>query len=210
MTVCRCYYNISHVERKSYYFSRHGTTHKVNNLILLGTFANQNNSVTFSPKRKRSRCSFVPDSNLVELNYHHRKRFGPLALCFPENEASEMMLDESNKRNFITLMRYKTTGRHIPSWTGFQILISNNIPILKTAVGYLDCIDSSAAETSTIYQVFFCFSCIFTEYLIQHRLFGSLIFVFCDYFFALRHCIENIKNISSIHNFLRYIKIVKR
>ena len=75
-------------------------------------------------------------------------------------------------------MRYKTTGRRIPSWIGFQILISNNIPILKTAVGYLDCTDSSAAETSTIYQVFFCFSYVFTEYLIQHRLFGALIFVF--------------------------------
>ena len=115
----------------------HGTTHKVNNLILQGTFANQDNSLTFSPKRKRSHRSFVPDSNLVELNYHHGKRFGPPALSFPENEASELMLDESNKRNFLwTLMRYKTTGRCIPSWTGFHILISNNILILKTAVGY--------------------------------------------------------------------------
>ena len=160
MTVCRCYYNISHVERKSYYFSRHGTTHKVNNLILLGTFANQNNSVTFSPKRKRSRCSFVPDSNLVELNYHHRKRFGPPAHSFPENEASELMLDESNKRKFLwTLMRYKTTGRRIPNWTGFQILSSNNIPILKTAVGYLDFIDCcwDINNLSGILLLFLCF-----------------------------------------------------
>ena len=164
MTVCRCYYNISHVERKSYYFSRHGTTHKVNNLILLGTFANQNNSVTFSPRRKRSRRSFVPDSNLVELNYHHRKRFGPPALSFPENEASELMLDESNKRKFLwTLMRYKTTGRRIPSWTGFQIL-SSNYSDFKNCCWLSRLL--TAAEISTIYQVFFCFSCVFTEYLI--------------------------------------------
>ena len=38
--VCRCYYDISHVEWKSYYFSGHGTTHKGNNLIVKSTFAN--------------------------------------------------------------------------------------------------------------------------------------------------------------------------
>ena len=76
-------------------------------------------------------------------------------------------------------MRYKSTGRRIPSRTGFQILISNNIPILKTAVGYLDCIDSSAAEISTIYQVLFCFSCVFTEYLVQHTTLAIRAFDLC-------------------------------
>jgi len=82
------------------------------------------------------------------------KRIGPEAVSFPENEASDFILDDSNKRHCLwTLLRYKAPDFSIPSWTGFQISISNGIPLLQTTIGYLDCIDSSAAEMSTIYQV---------------------------------------------------------
>ena len=50
-------------------------------------------------------------------------------------------------------MRYTDITYSTPSWTGFQILISNDVPFLTTTVGYLDCIDASATEISTIYQV---------------------------------------------------------
>ena len=52
-----------------------------------------------------------------------------------------------------TLLRYKATNFGIASWSGFQISISNGIPLLQTSIGYLDCIYSSAAEMSTIFQV---------------------------------------------------------
>jgi len=50
-------------------------------------------------------------------------------------------------------MRFHDLKHSIQSWTGFQILISNQIPIIKTKVGYLDCIDAPASDMSTIYTV---------------------------------------------------------
>ena len=41
----------------------------------------------------------------------------------------------------------------IPSWTGFNIRMHGNLAVLKSSVNYLDCIDSSATDISTIYQV---------------------------------------------------------
>ena len=111
---------------------------------------------TSSPKKKRSRRSFCPTSNEAEVNYRYKKRVGPSNISFPENEASEFILDDSNKRHFLwALMRYKTPEFIIPSWTGYQICISKDVPILKTTVGYLDCINAPATEMSTIYQVLF-------------------------------------------------------
>ena len=129
--------------------------HKVNNIILQGTFEDRDRySKISSPKKKRSRRSFLPTFNESEVNYRYKKCVGPSFVSFPENEASDFILDDSNKRHFLwALIRYKTTEFRIPSWTGFQIYISNDIPVLKTTVGYLDCIDSSATEMSTIYQV---------------------------------------------------------
>ena len=73
---------------------------------------------------------------------------------FPENEASQFMMDDVNKRNFLwCLMRFNNINSSIPSWTGFQILMCENIPVLKSNILYLDCIDASATEMSTIYQV---------------------------------------------------------
>ena len=127
----------------------------MNNIILQGAFGyTDHHSKVSSPKKKRSRRSFIPNTGPADKNYCHKKREGPPVLSFPENEMSEFILDDSNKRQFLwSLMRYKTTEQKIPCWIDFRILISNNIPVLKTNVGYLDCIDSSAAEMSTIYQV---------------------------------------------------------
>ena len=145
------------IYEKYFYFPGYGTTHKVNNIILQGKFGDNNyDSNVSSPKRKRTRRSFIPDSRTAEVNYRYKKREGPPSTSFPENEVSQFILDDSNKRHFLwSLMRHKATEGRIPSWTGFQILISKTVPVLTTSIGYLDCIDASATEMSTIYQVFF-------------------------------------------------------
>ena len=132
-----------------------GTTLKVNNLIIQGSFGEREfHGKVHSPKRKRSRRSFSPTSCAPAVNYRYRKRIGPVAVSFPENEASNFILDDGNKRHFLwTLLRYKATNFRIPSWTGFQISINKGISLLRASTGYLDCIDLSAAEMSTIYQV---------------------------------------------------------
>ena len=132
-----------------------GTTHNVNNLLLQFSNGSFNESAVYtSPKRKRCRRSFQAASNSSEECYYYSKRVDPSALTFPTNKEKDFMIDNCNKSNFIwSLMRKNSIPRSIPSWTGFQIVVNNNIPTLKITVGYLDCINAPVTEISTVYQV---------------------------------------------------------
>ena len=41
----------------------------------------------------------------------------------------------------------------IPSWTGFHMIVRNNIVVFTPAINYIDCTDSSASGISAINQV---------------------------------------------------------
>ena len=106
---------------------------KVNKLIIQGSFGETEfHGKVHSLKRKRSWLSFSPTSCAPEINYRYSKRIGPMAVSFAENKASDFILNDSNKHHFLwTLLRYKANNFRIPSWTAFQISISNGIPLLK-------------------------------------------------------------------------------
>ena len=79
---------------------------------------------------------------------------GPKNLIFPENRDSEL-LKAKQRRIYLgwVILRKYSVERLIPSWTGFQILVSHNVLTLKTSVGYMDFIDSPATDITTIFQV---------------------------------------------------------
>ena len=132
--------------------------HKFNNRIiqnLQGSFGNAPQHLASLPKRKRNRRSYTLRSTITDYSdYRQTKRIGALPKEYPENKANEFMMDDINKRHFLwCLMRYNSIDSSIPSWTSFQILMCDKIPILKSNIGYLDCIDALATEISAIYQV---------------------------------------------------------
>ena len=129
--------------------------HKLNNLLLQFSNGSFNESAVYtSPKHKRCRRSFQAASNSREECCYYSKRVGPSALKLTTNKEKDFMIDDCNKSNFIwSLMRKNSIPQSIPSWTGFQMVVNNNIPILKTTVVCLDCINAVATEISTVYQV---------------------------------------------------------
>ena len=130
-----------------------GTSHKVNNILLQpGKFADA--TTRSSPKRKRSRRSFkLPDRGFFRP-YEAGKRIGPEPLKFYENDAREFMIADQEVLSRLWIMcRKMSVPQAIPSWTGFHMSVRNNIAVATTAIGYLDCIDSSASDISTINQV---------------------------------------------------------
>ena len=132
-----------------------GTTHRVNNLILQNVGNFNQTQLQLSPKRKRSRRSFISDTvnNDVE-GYILAKRAEPDAMVFYENEIKDFMFDDFQKLNFVwSLIRSISIPQSIPSWTGFHIEMTNDIPTLKTTVRYLDSINKPPTDMSTIYQV---------------------------------------------------------
>eukprot|EP00112_Aurelia_sp_Birch-Aquarium-sp1_P024033 Seg7404.3 transcript_id=Seg7404.3/GoldUCD/mRNA.D3Y31 product="hypothetical protein" protein_id=Seg7404.3/GoldUCD/D3Y31 len=44
-------------------------------------------------------------------------------------------------------------NQKIPSWTGFHILIRNEVIISKSKIAYLETIDSPATELSTVFEI---------------------------------------------------------
>ena len=76
---------------------------------------------------------------------------------FLENIQRDFMFADREKENFMwALLRFDSLPTQvIPSWTGFNIEIQEGVPILKSSVQYLDCLDAPATDMSTIYQVRF-------------------------------------------------------
>ena len=107
-------------------------------------------------KKRGRRRSFKPASDLSSsARYISGKRTGPSGMQFPENEEKDFMFADREKDTFLwTLLRYHSIPTQvIPSWTGFNILVQDGIPVLKSSIHYLDCIDAPATDISTIYQV---------------------------------------------------------
>ena len=120
-----------------------GTTHKVNNFLLQpGQFTGT--SPITSPKRKRSRRSFILPERQTLDPYIAGKHSGPKPLTFYENDARELIFahQEVLSRLWI-LSRKMSVPQAIPSWAGFHMSVRDNVVIVKTAIGYLDCIDAS-------------------------------------------------------------------
>ena len=94
-------------------FLGYETTHKVNNLILQGSFENiEPRHKASSPKKKRSCRSFLPIVSETCLQYCQKKRLGASVLTFRENEASEFIFDDANERLFLWyLMRVRSIPR---------------------------------------------------------------------------------------------------
>lgn len=104
--------------------------------------------------RKQKRRSFkARDTNTYGHGLVGGKRIGPEALKFPENEEKQFMFADREKANFIWSLMRLSLPRSIPSWTGFNITIEDQIPVMKSSILYLDCIDNPATEKTTIYQV---------------------------------------------------------
>lgn len=67
---------------------------------------------------------------------------------------ADLFADREQDNFLWVLLRWHSVPRQIiPSWTGFYITIHEGLPVMKSSIKYLDCINSSAADISTIYQV---------------------------------------------------------
>lgn len=75
-------------------------------------------------------------------------------MTFPGNDDRIFLLDEQSMINTPWILSRKSSvPQAIPSWTGFNIKIRDNITPSKCSVGYLECLDFPASDTSTIFEI---------------------------------------------------------
>ena len=119
-----------------------------------GRFATTEAAPPLSPKRKRSRRSLVLLERNAQPMYVAEKRQGPRPLKFCENDARDLIIaDQKVLSRLWVFSRKMSVPQMIPSWTGFIISVRSNITVVTTSIGYLDCIDASTSDISTINQV---------------------------------------------------------
>ena len=150
-------YVADNIDRNEETLSGHGTTHKVNNLLIQANGNFSASPLRYSPEIKRRRRSFKPSDSTDHVTPSFSgKRIGPGVLRFPANAGKEMMFAKLERDNFLwALLRWQSMPKQIiPSWTGFHITIQEGIPVMKSSIQYLDCIDAPATEKSTIYPIY--------------------------------------------------------
>ena len=43
--------------------------------------------------------------------------------------------------------------QYLPIWTGFNIIVRDQVVVMESTMHYLDCLDAPATETATIQEV---------------------------------------------------------
>ena len=86
--------------------------------------------------------------------YISRKRVGPALLSYHSNDERDFLLADQEVLYLTwTLARNSTLPQTIPSWKRFNIILRKDIPVSKSLVGYLDCLDEPATDNATIYHL---------------------------------------------------------
>ena len=83
-----------------------------------------------------------------------RKRIGPAPSPYQSNNKIEFLLADQELL-YLTwiLARNSSLPQTIPSWTGLNIILRRDVPVSKSLIGYLDCLDAPATYNSTIHHL---------------------------------------------------------
>lgn len=132
------------------------TSHRVNGIIIqpeVSTCRNQVTTLKTTDKSAKKKRSITPLP--VDIpEYNAGERTGP-----PVSSAQQINYSscETNaeKKNLVWVLarQLQTDEQLIPSWTGFNILIRDNITVKRDTVGYLPTINAPATQMSTVHEI---------------------------------------------------------
>ena len=146
------------IDRNEETLSGKGTTHRVNgiavqNIATEWTYADNNSVLPAVPKVKKRT---VPDDNTSLKVYLSGNRTGPAPIdeSLMDNDTITAQISSSKKDLAWCLFRLKNTlDQSVPSWTGFNILISSNAVCNEDTVSYLPTINASPTDMSTVHEI---------------------------------------------------------
>ena len=119
--------------------SGYGTTHKVNHLLIqeLDRHFGESFESAIQPERKRRKRSFKPSLKGTDVTGpSSSKRIRPSEKDFQENLEQDMLFAEVEENTFLwSLLRQSCSYvQRFPSWTGFNITINSDTPVLKSTL----------------------------------------------------------------------------
>ena len=83
-----------------------------------------------------------------------RKRIGPAPSPYQSNNKIEFLLADQELL-YLTwiLARNSSLPQTIPSWTELNIILRRDVPVSKSLIGYLNCLDAPATDNSTMHHL---------------------------------------------------------
>lgn len=141
------------IDRLEQTISGAGTSHRVNGIAvqprIIGPMPQEGKKTLQKSKRR----SISPVLTSLPV-YNAGQRAGPQA-TFGVKVDTNTQVQLSRIKNMVWLLTRMSSseGQTIGSWTGFNILIRNDMHVVQDTVSYLPTINAPATEMSTVYEI---------------------------------------------------------
>ena len=143
------------IDRLEETLSGGGTSHRVNGIIMQPKVEGPRQEKDYKPLTigKRKMTPTVTSSQ-IELNpYNAGVRVGPVVNAHEDLDTAKHILQSTCKNVQWLLFRKFDANVVVPSWTGFNINLSQNKDVVETNVGYLPNVNAPATSLTTVFEI---------------------------------------------------------
>ena len=143
-----------------------GTSQRVNSILVLEKMQEDNGDNVQDkdfepPSKKKCKRSLPSDTVTREIpEYYGGKRVGQGELPHVQNLGISSSYDDKAKllrMHYLVWLEVRKLKTHpsllVPGWTGLNIKVRGNVVVVESTIGYLDTLDSPAADLKTAYEV---------------------------------------------------------
>ena len=140
-----------------------GTSHSVNGIAVqarhFGPYPQPQANTQIKRTKKRS-IDYLPRTETAPYNAGERR--GPPLRSYID-VTSAVIVEEAWKKNLLWILvrLHAKEKQRASGWTGFNILMRDEVDVSQDNIGYLPTIDAPATDMSTVHEILHCKTCIF-------------------------------------------------
>jgi len=143
------------IDRLEETLSGAGTSHRVNGIAVqarhFGPYP-QPQANTQTERTKRRSIDYLPRTEIAP--YNAGQRCGPPSRSYI-GVNSTVIVEEAWKKNLLWILvrLHAKEKQRVSGWTGFNILVRDEVDVSQDNIGYLPTIDAPATEMSTVHEI---------------------------------------------------------
>ncbi|KAK3746969.1 hypothetical protein QZH41_002521 [Actinostola sp. cb2023] len=143
------------IDRLEETLSGEGTSHRVNGIAVQARHFGPRVPTELSPVIAKSKQRSVEPLDVVNPPiYNAGERQGPQPRRYVEVTCQEALENARRKNLLWVLVRlHGEVNQKVSGWTGFNILVRNEVEVCQDNIGYLPTIDAPATNMSTVHEV---------------------------------------------------------
>jgi len=141
------------IDRLEETVSGEGTSHRVNGIAVQAKVIGPQ-PLKVTPTVAKTKKRSISAAPLMLATYNAGKRVGPSTTTCVDADTTAVVQDARRKNNVWLLARRSDPGSQtVSSWTGFNIRVRDQVPVIQDNIGYLPTINAPATQMSTVNEV---------------------------------------------------------